>query len=65
MNERTHERTHERTLERQIIDKANRQPLRLASGLKQPPPRPFKEGSELTCVHGRYAPSCRRCRLEK
>jgi hypothetical protein len=26
---------------------------------------PFKKGSQLTCVHGRYHLSCPRCRVEK
>jgi hypothetical protein len=38
-----------------------------ASGSKAPPTyqRPFKEGSHLTCRHGRFWRSCQRCRLEK
>lgn len=37
-----------------------------ASGAKAlPSPKPLKEGSHLTCRHGRFWRSCQRCRIEK
>lgn len=36
---------------------------RLLRRLPKPKVVPFKEGSHLTCPHGRYWASCNRCRL--